>query len=72
MPTPIVWRRNANRTYTATINGVTYTIKKVVSDMGGAEVFAVTGSNGYENWGALLRIAQKLARENAENTLTND
>ena len=58
----VVWNLNrADKTYTATINGVTFTIKKIVSDMGGAQVFAIKGSNGYDSWAVYLRIAKEIA-----------
>lgn len=67
----VKWKRNADKTHTAKIDGVTFTIKKVVSaEMGGAEVFAVKGSNGYESWGALLRIAKQLAEGTAPLSMT--
>jgi len=59
--TQVTW----TRTYTAEINGVAYAIRKEVSDMGGALVWTMKGTDGYNTWASSLKLAKQLVEEHA-------
>lgn len=60
-PAPI-WKRKGGQ-HTAIIGGTFFLIEKRISNMGGATIWAIFGSNGYKSWASLLRIAKQLAEQ---------